>query len=93
MKYWDISPLIHPGTAVFPGDKSFSRSVAVDFTEGNNFLLSSMDSTLHIGAHADATNHYHKSGEGIEKRDLTSDPSIASKRKTNSAKRHRQLQH
>lgn len=70
MKYWDISPLVHSGTAVFPGDKNFSRSVAVNFDHGNNFLLSSIDTTLHIGAHADATNHYSKSGEGIETRDL-----------------------
>src|SRR5262249_2373409 len=44
---------------------------SVAFDTGRNFLLSSIQSSVHLGAHADAPNHYHPNGEGIEKRDLT----------------------
>ncbi len=59
MKYFDITPILSSRTAVFPGDKSFSRSVACDFKSGDNLLVSSIETTLHIGAHTDAPNHYH----------------------------------
>jgi len=71
MKIWDISPLIHEKMATFPGDKSFARHVSMDFSRGDHLTLSSIESTLHIGAHADASNHYHKEGKGIEDRDLS----------------------
>ena len=66
----DISPLISEKTAVFPGDKTFERKVAMDFDKGHHFGLSSIDTTVHIGAHTDAPNHYHQDGSGIEKRNL-----------------------
>lgn len=66
----DISPLISEKTAVFPGDQRFSRTVAMDFTKGDHLLLSSVQSTVHIGAHTDAPNHYHADGCSIEQRDL-----------------------
>ena len=65
MKYFDISPLLSSLTAVFPGDKAFSRSVALDFKKGHNLTLSSIESSLHIGAHTDAPNHYHADGQDI----------------------------
>lgn len=70
MKYWDISPLIDESTAVFPGDLAFSRKVSLSFPQ-NHLTLSSIETTLHIGAHADATIHYHPSGEGIDQRNLS----------------------
>lgn len=42
----------------------------MDFQTGNHLLLSTMQSTLHLGAHADSSSHYHPQGEGIEKRPL-----------------------
>lgn len=63
---YDISPLISPELAVFPGDVPFSRNVSMDFTKGDSLSLSSITSTLHIGAHADAPSHYHKEGVSIE---------------------------
>lgn len=66
----DISPLISPRTAVFPGDTAFRREVALDFASGGNLRLSSVQTTVHIGAHADAPNHYHPDGEPIELRPL-----------------------
>jgi arylformamidase len=70
MRYFDISPEISPATAVFPGDTAFSRTVCLDFKKGDNLLLSAIATTVHIGAHADAPNHYHPAGGGIESRDL-----------------------
>lgn len=61
----DISPLISPKTAVWPGDVSFRRDTALDIADGHNITLSSVTSTVHIGAHADAPNHYHADGVDI----------------------------
>ncbi len=69
-KYIDISPPISSETAVFPGDTPFSRRVTQDFDKGNNILLSEITTTLHIGAHADAPNHYHPEGVSIDQREL-----------------------
>ena len=65
MKIHDISPLLSSQTAVFPGDRNFKREVALSFEAGHNLLLSSISTTLHLGAHADAPNHYSKEGVGI----------------------------
>lgn len=70
MKYYDISPTISEKTAVFPGDVVFNRNQSMSFQKGNQLTLSSIQSTLHIGAHADASNHYHAKGKGIEGRSL-----------------------
>lgn len=70
IKIFDISPEISKHIAVFPGDVPFERNISFDFTNGENLLLSSINSTLHLGAHADAPNHYHPKGEGIASRDL-----------------------
>jgi arylformamidase len=71
MKIIDISPLVSEATGVFPGDTAFRRSVALDFKQGHNLLLSSIQTTLHIGAHADAPNHYSPQGAGVDERDLS----------------------
>ena len=68
--YIDITPVISADMAVFPGDQPFERKVVMDCNNGDHLTLSSIHSTVHIGAHADASNHYHKEGEGIEKRSL-----------------------
>lgn len=67
----DISPTIHANLAVFPGDTSFSRKILMDFSLGHHLQLSSMETTLHLGAHADAPNHYHAQGVGIAERSLS----------------------
>lgn len=66
----DISPEVSAETAVYPGDTRFSRNVSFDIKNGDHLTLSDMTSTLHIGAHADAPNHYHLEGAGIGERDL-----------------------
>ncbi len=70
-QFYDISPVISPRLGVFPGDIGFSRNIAMDFKQGHHLLLSSITTTLHLGAHADAPNHYDFQGVGISERNLT----------------------
>jgi arylformamidase len=70
MRHYDISPMIEENLAVFPGDQSYRRSISLDFSKGDHLGLSSIQTTLHIGAHADAPCHYGAKGEGIASRDL-----------------------
>ncbi len=72
MKIYDLTPVIHSGLGVFPGDVSFQRKVSLDFQQGHNLLLSSVQTTLHLGAHADSSSHYNSQGEGVDQRPLTS---------------------
>jgi arylformamidase len=67
----DISPPVCEQTAVWPGDVPFSRSVQVDIHTGANIHLSSLTSTVHCGAHADAPLHYHRDGKPIDQVDLS----------------------
>jgi arylformamidase len=67
---WDITPMVHEGIAVFPGDTPFQREVLMDTTKGDHLGLSWIKTTLHLGAHADSTSHYHAQGAGIETRSL-----------------------
>lgn len=66
----DISPRVHPGLAVWPGDVAYQRRVALDVDEGDHLTLSSITTTVHLGAHADAPNHYAVHAPGIGARDL-----------------------
>ena len=66
----DITPRISPKIAVFPGDTPFERQVLLDMQNGAHLTLSTMRTTLHLGAHADAPSHYHADGADIARRDL-----------------------
>lgn len=66
----DISPLIHEDLAVWPGDVSFQRQWQCKISEGANIDLSSMNTTVHLGAHGDAPSHYHQDGKSIDQVDL-----------------------
>jgi arylformamidase len=66
----DISPALRPTTAVWPGDVALSRSVAMSFAQGHHLDLSSVQTTVHIGAHADAPSHYRPDGAPIDARPL-----------------------
>src|SRR5262245_13954461 len=70
LKLYDISPQISGQTAVFPGDRPLERHVTLDFDHGDNLTLSEITTTVHIGAHTDAPNHYHRDGTGIDMRPL-----------------------
>ena len=71
VKIFDISPEISENIAVFPGDTPYRRKVVLDFSKGDNLVLSAIETTVHAGAHTDAPNHYHGKGRGIETRDLS----------------------
>ena len=70
-RWHDITPPITPEIAVFPGDTPFRRDVLLAFAQGDALELSSVRTTVHLGAHADAPSHYHPDGAPIEKRDLS----------------------
>jgi arylformamidase len=67
----DISPVISPALAVWPGDVPFSREVSLSIANGANIDLSCIRTTVHLGAHVDAPSHYSGVGEGIGTRDLS----------------------
>ncbi|MBX3356361.1 MAG: cyclase family protein [Phycisphaeraceae bacterium] len=62
----DISPLISPRLAVFPGDTPFAREVLMEMQRGDHITLSTIRSTVHLGAHADAVSHYGRDGATID---------------------------
>ena len=62
----DISPLVSTNIAVWPGDVSFSQSLQCEIKKGSNIDLSSLTSTVHVGAHADAPSHYSLEGDSID---------------------------
>ena len=70
LKIFDISPEISPNIAVFPGDTQFSRSELMSTKKGEHLTLSSISTTVHLGAHTDAPNHYHQDGCDIASREL-----------------------
>lgn len=67
---YDISPVIHEGIAVFPGDTPFKSEFLMQTSEGDHLTLSKFSGTVHLGAHTDAPNHYAKDEEGISDRSL-----------------------
>jgi len=66
----DISPILSARIAVWPGDTPFARRVNVAIANGANIDLSEITTTVHVGAHTDAPNHYSADGEDIASRDL-----------------------
>jgi arylformamidase len=67
---YDITPAITPKLAVWPGDTPLSREVLMDMARGDNITLSTLRSTVHLGAHADGPNHYGKDAPAINERSL-----------------------
>lgn len=70
MRLHDISPVVSARLGVWPGDTPFSREVLLSQAEGANLDLSTIHTTVHVGAHADAPNHYVPDGVGIGERPL-----------------------
>lgn len=70
-KFYDLTPRISPKLAVFPGDQHFERNPAMEMAKGAHLELSSMRTTLHLGAHADAPSHYGLGLEDISQRPVT----------------------
>jgi arylformamidase len=66
----DISPLVSPRIAVWPGDVTYKHNISLDLKRGDNLTLGSMQTTFHTGAHADAPSHYGADLPSIAERDL-----------------------
>ena len=66
----DISPILSPRIAVWPGDTPFSQRYLCRMDEGANLDLSTVQSTVHLGAHADGPSHYRAGAPGIDARPL-----------------------
>ena len=62
----DISPPLSEKSPVWPGDVAFSRRHQCRIDKGDNIDLSSVQTTVHIGAHADAPSHYDSAGKTID---------------------------
>jgi arylformamidase len=67
---YDISPPITKNLKVWPGDTPPSREVLSDMKGGADLTLSTLHATVHLGAHADAPNHYGPGAESIDQRSL-----------------------
>lgn len=65
----DISPTVSPRLAVFPGDTPPSREVLCDLRRGDVVTLSTLRTTVHLGAHVDAPSHY-----GLDARTMEQQP-------------------
>ena len=62
---WDISPPVHTGTPVFPGDTPYSQAWAATITPDCPVNVSALQLSPHVGAHADAPLHYDPAGEAV----------------------------
>jgi arylformamidase len=67
---YDITPPITSKLAVWPGDTAASREVLLEMARGDNITLSTLRTTVHLGAHADGPNHYGKNAPAIHQRAL-----------------------
>ena len=67
---YDITPPITSKLKVWPGDTPPSRSVLLDMNKGDNLTLSTLNATVHLGAHADGPNHYGADAPPIDQRSL-----------------------
>lgn len=75
---WDISPSLDEKIAVWPGDTAFRRELVAEIgvpasSSGAswNLTVSSIQTTVHVGAHADAPNHFISGAAGIDVVPLT----------------------
>lgn len=59
----DISPAIHPGLPVWPGDTPVQFQRTWDMGHGSPVNVSKLTLSTHTGAHADAPLHYDRAGE------------------------------
>ena len=70
-RLWDISPPVHEGAPVFPGDTPYRQRWAATIAPGCPVNVSEITLSPHVGAHADAPLHYDPAGTTIGNVDLT----------------------
>lgn len=59
---WDISPPVHAGAPVFPGDTAYAQQWVASIGPGCPVNVSAITLSPHVGAHADAPLHYDPNG-------------------------------
>ncbi|MBL8317089.1 MAG: arylformamidase [Burkholderiaceae bacterium] len=64
-RLWDISPPVHAGSPVFPGDTPYRQRWAATIAPGCPVNVSALELSPHVGAHADAPLHYDPAGAAI----------------------------
>jgi arylformamidase len=69
-RLWDISPPLHEGSPVFPGDARFTQRWAATIGPGCPVNVSTLTLSPHTGAHADAPLHYDADGQCVGALDL-----------------------
>ena len=69
-KLWDISPPVHAGAPVFPGDTPYQQRWTAEIAPGCPVNVSAITLSPHVGAHADAPLHYDPAGAAIGALDL-----------------------
>lgn len=62
---WDISPAVHPGSPVYPGDTPFQLRWSATHGVDGVVNVSTLTLSPHTGAHADAPLHYDPQGAAI----------------------------
>lgn len=67
---YDITPRVTMAMKVWPGDTPVSREMVCELEKGASVTLSTLRSTVHLGAHADGPVHYGVGAEGIGERSL-----------------------
>ena len=70
-RIWDISPPVHEGAPVFPGDTPYRQRWAATIAPGCPVNVSEITLSPHVGAHADAPLHYDPEGATIGEVDLS----------------------
>jgi len=69
-RIWDISPPVHEGAPVFPGDTPYRQRWAASIAPGCPVNVSEITLSPHVGAHADAPLHYDPAGKTSGELDL-----------------------
>jgi arylformamidase len=69
-RLWDISPPVHAGSPVFPGDARYTQRWAATIGPGCPVNVSTITLSPHTGAHADAPLHYDGDGAAVGALDL-----------------------
>lgn len=67
---WDISPLLHPGLPVWPGDTPYQSQTTWEIADGCPVKVSKITLSTHTGAHCDAPSHYSVQGKPIDQASL-----------------------
>ncbi len=70
MTLYDITPPITEYLRVWPGDTPPQREILLNMRRGDEITLSTLRSTVHLGAHADAPSHYGLDAPSIDARSL-----------------------